>query len=57
MCVMNTSDKEQTIDFSKYAERTDGFSTAIDVLNNKSYNTSSTITIDSTHSLIFELKK
>jgi glycosidase len=57
MCVMNTSDKEQTIDFSKYGERTNGFSTAIDVLNNKSYNTSSTITIDSTHSLIFELKK
>ena len=57
MCAMNTSDREQTIDFSKYAERTAGFSTAINVINNKSYNTSSAITIDSTQSLILELKK
>jgi glycosidase len=57
MCVMNTSDKQQVVNFSNYAERTAGFSTAVDVLNNASYKTSSTITIDSTHSLILELKK
>ncbi|MEO8713152.1 MAG: alpha-amylase family glycosyl hydrolase [Parafilimonas sp.] len=57
MCVMNTSNKQQVIDFSNYAERTAGFSTAVNVLSNASYKTSSTITIDSTHSLILELKK
>lgn len=33
MCIMNTSDKEQTIDFERYAERTAGFSKGIDVTN------------------------
>jgi glycosidase len=32
MCVMNTSDKPVTIDFSTYAERTSGFTKAVDVL-------------------------
>src|SRR6476661_3012026 len=38
MCIMNTDSTSKQIDFKKYAERTNGFSTAIDVLNNKSYN-------------------
>jgi glycosidase len=33
MCVMNTDEKEKEIDLQKYAERTDGFSSAIDILN------------------------
>ncbi len=57
MCIMNTSDKQQTIDFSKYAERTNGFSQAIDVLNKSTYNISSAITIDSLQSMVLELKK
>lgn len=57
MCIMNTSDKQQTIDFSKYAERTSGFSSAVDVLTQKSYPTSSSFQIDSTSMLILELKK
>jgi len=56
MCVMNTSDKQQTIDFSKYAERTNGFSNAVDILNKTSYPTSSSLSIDAMHSLILELK-
>ncbi len=57
MCVMNTSNKQQTIDFSKYAERTNNFSTADDVLTHTSYKTSSSLTVDSLHTLILELKK
>ena len=57
MCVMNTSDKEQTVDFSKYAERTEGFSRAADVINKTSYPISSAIKIDSLQSLVLELKK
>jgi glycosidase len=37
MCVMNTSDKEKTVDLSDYEERTKGFSNAKDVLNNTVY--------------------
>jgi len=57
MCVMNTSDKEQVIDFSKYAERTTGFSSAVDVLDKSAHNTSSTIKIGAWQSLVLELKK
>ncbi|HVX25642.1 MAG TPA: alpha-amylase family glycosyl hydrolase [Parafilimonas sp.] len=57
MCIMNTSDKDQTVDFSKYAERTNGFSNAVDVLNQKSYSTNTTFQIDPTSMLILELKK
>lgn len=57
MCVMNTSDKQQSVDFSKYAERTTGFSNAVNVLDNTSHPTSSSITINSVESLVLELKK
>jgi neopullulanase len=35
MCVMNTSDREQEIDFLNYKERTSGFSKAVDVSSEK----------------------
>jgi hypothetical protein len=54
---MNTSDKEQTVNFSKYAERTNGFSTAEDVINKTAYEMSSTITVNALTTLILELKK
>ena len=57
MCVMNTSDKEQVVDFSKYTERTAGFSEATDVINKTSYPISSVMKIDSLQSLVLELKK
>ena len=57
MCVMNTNDKEQVVDFSKYAERTAGFSSAVDVLDKSSHTTSSTINIGGWQSLVLELKK
>ncbi len=57
MCVMNTSDKKLTVDFSSYAERATGFSTAVDVISKTTYNISSNITVDSLQILVLELKK
>ncbi|MEP6467632.1 MAG: alpha-amylase family glycosyl hydrolase [Parafilimonas sp.] len=57
MCVINTGKKEQSINFSDYAERTKGFSTAVNVMNNISQSTSSAINIGVNQSLVFELKK
>lgn len=57
MCIINTSDKDQPIDFSKYTERTNGFSKAVDVIDNSSHNTSSTLDITAHQSLTLELTK
>lgn len=57
MCVINTSDKDQLIDFTQYAERTNGFSKAVDVIDNSSYNTSSALNIGAHKSLVFKLSK
>lgn len=43
MCVMNTSDKEQTVSFDKYAERTTGFSKGMDVVSGNTIERSSKI--------------
>jgi len=37
MCIMNTGDAAATIDFSQYAERTAGFTRAVDVLSGTNY--------------------
>jgi hypothetical protein len=56
MCVINTSFKEQSIDFSNYAERTNGFSKAMNVGDKNIYSTSSTLNIGAQQSLVLELK-
>jgi glycosidase len=57
MCVMNTSDKQQKVDFSKYAERTTGFSSADDVISKISYTTSSGFEIGAMDMMVLELKR
>lgn len=57
MCVMNTSDKAKIIDFSKYAERTTGFSKAVNVTGTETYNTSDNPQIGSNEMWVLELKK
>lgn len=57
MCVMNTSDKEKAIDFSNYAERTNGFTNADNVLTGESLSTSSSFNIHSMSMIVMELKK
>jgi neopullulanase len=55
MCVMNTSDKDVTIDFSNYAERTRNFSGATDVLTADKVNLSDRYVIPSMHMKVLEL--
>ncbi|MFT4156044.1 alpha-amylase family glycosyl hydrolase [Parafilimonas sp.] len=57
MIVLNTSDKQQTVDFSKYAERTSGFTNAVNVFDNTTNVTSAPITLEANTSLVLELKK
>jgi len=57
MCVINTGDKEQAIKFSDYDERTAGFSSAVNIMDNTSLQTSSSINIGAHGSLVLELKK
>jgi len=57
MCVMNTSDKPQQIDFSNYAERTNGFASAKSVVGSESYNTTDKPTIGSYNMWVLELGK
>ena len=57
MCVMNTSDTSRTVDFSKYAERTKGFSTARNVVTGESMHTGEKVTINGTEMWVLELLK
>lgn len=55
MCVMNTSDKEMSIDFSKYTERTGGFTKGTDVLNNETLSLDKKYALPPTRMKVFEL--
>jgi glycosidase len=58
MVVLNTSNQQQTVDFSKYAERTAGFTNAINILDKTTTNAMSTpVTLEANESLVLELKK
>jgi len=54
--VMNISDKEKEIDFSKYAERTAGFTTATNVITNSVHKLSDKVSIPSKQLWVLELK-
>lgn len=57
MCVMNTSDAAQTIDFTKYVERTAGFTKAIRVSDDQQFSMGDKLSIDSNEMWVLELKK
>jgi neopullulanase len=57
MCVMNTGDGPQTIDFSQYAERTAGFIRARDILSGKDYALSDKPEIPCMEMMILELRR
>jgi glycosidase len=56
MCVMNTSDKEMEIDFSRYSERTKGFSVAHDIISGNSIPTSASSKIQPMRMHVYELR-
>jgi glycosidase len=54
MCVMNTNDKEQDVQFNNFAERTDGFTKAINVVDGNVV--SSKFTVPAKKMWVLELK-
>lgn len=57
MCVMNTNAESSTIDLSRFNEKINGFSKALDVATNTTFDLQSTLTIGGHYLLIIELKK
>ena len=57
MIAINTSKKDQTINFSKYAERTNGFTKVVNVMDQSTQNISSALKIKAQQSLVLELSK
>ncbi|MBX2946770.1 MAG: glycoside hydrolase family 13 protein [Cyclobacteriaceae bacterium] len=57
MCVMNTGEKEMMVDFSKYIERTAGFTNANNVLTGESIQISAPFKIKPVSMVVLELKK
>jgi len=57
MCVMNTAEKPMQIDFSKYAERTTGFTKATSVVSSDAFNMADKTTIPGTSMWVLELSK
>ena len=56
MCIMNTAKKEKIVDFSRYAERTTGFTKAENVISGESFETSLKATIPGMHMWVLELR-
>ena len=56
MCVMNTGDTTMPVNFSKYSERTNGFSKAVSVVDDATYQTNKTVTIPPMSMWVLELK-
>jgi glycosidase len=57
MCVMNTDGKAREIDFSKFTERTSGFSSARNITANTVYFTKDKLTIPAKRMWVLELQK
>jgi glycosidase len=57
MCILNVGKKDADIDFSKYAERTAGFTTAKSVTTDQTYPLSNKATIPGKTMWVLELKK
>lgn len=55
MCVMNTSEKDKTVNFSNYTERTAGFTKATDVVTNNNFG--SQFTVAAKRMLVLQLGK
>ena len=55
MCIMNTGNNNKIIDFKNYTERTNGFTKAVDVLNNKTY--SNQVPVAAKQMLVLQLAK
>ena len=57
MCVVNSTDKPATINLSRFAERINGFTKALDVATGTNFNLEPTLTIGGNYVLVMDLKK
>ena len=57
MCIMNTSDKPATLDLSRFAERVTGYTKALDVATEVTFNLEKQLTVGPKYLLVLELKK
>lgn len=57
MCVMNTNNTSSTIKMDRFAERTGGFTKALDVATGVTFNLEQTLTVGPDYLLVMELKK
>jgi glycosidase len=56
MCVMNSNDREMTINLSRFAERTNGFTKATDIADGKEFNLGGSLTVSGKYLLVAELR-
>jgi neopullulanase len=56
MCLMNTNKEPKTIDMTRFAERTNGFTAALDVAAGQVFQLEKTITLLPVSNLVLELK-
>ncbi len=57
MCVMNTNEQAATVDLSRFAERMNGYTKALDVATGTTFNLEPKLTLGGKYLLIMELKK
>ena len=57
MCVMNTNDHESTIDLSRFSERMNGYTKALDVATGTNFNLGPTLTLGGKYLLVMDLSK
>jgi neopullulanase len=56
MCLMNTNKEPKTIDMTRFAERTNGFTAALDVAAGQTFQLEKTITLMPVSTLVLELR-
>ena len=58
MCIMNTNETQSTIDLSRFAERVNGYTKAMDVATGTVFNfENNSITLGGKYLLVMELRK
>lgn len=57
MCVMNVGSNDHKIDFSKYSERTTGFSTAQSIINNQVFKMQEEVVVPANSMQVFKLQR
>jgi neopullulanase len=57
MCIVNSNETPATIDLSRFAERMNGFTKALDAATGATFNLEATLTLGEKYVLVLELKK